>query len=303
MKKDELHISDYVRMSANHSPNTIPGSKPDVSEAEIHRLDMKLKQLSRDMENLDEEQILDKLADQVCLMTDDEINDWYNLLTVGEDNVSQVRAGSGHPDEQDRRDHKAAREHVRPGSSTARNALFNDAYIQRLRDGDPSTTAHFFAHFGGLLRIKLEYRRVSSDLITEMVDAILEQILAAVKKDGLPKPSRLGALVNSTCNDMVAEQHRPHSNDHLQGPAVIRHIAISPSDHGEARRKRVRAVWGTLPPKDRDVLRTVLVGECDEDEARPKFVDQAYKRQLLNRARRQHRDLEKPVSDGLRCLL
>src|SRR5260370_39367114 len=45
---------------------------------------------------------------------------------------------------------------------------FDKAYVERLREGDPSTEQHFVVYFEQLLRIKLRSRMLTSDPVEEL---------------------------------------------------------------------------------------------------------------------------------------
>src|SRR5438034_7258417 len=100
---------------------------------------------------------------------------------------------------------------------------FDKAYVDRLRDGDPSTEQHFVAYFEQLLRIKLRYRRLSSDIVEDLRQETFIRVIANLRKDGgVRQPERFGAFVNSICNNVLLEYYRtsarnqPMENLHLE---------------------------------------------------------------------------------------
>ena len=172
---------------------------------------------------------------------------------------------------------------------------FNQEYLQRLRDGDPETQRHFTTYFGGLLNIKLRNRVRSPQLIEEVRQETFLRVLLIVRRDGIAHPERLGAFVNSVCNNVILEVFRsearvvpmpenvPEVVDDAPNPEVI-------FDSGQ-RRRQIENVLASLPHKDRDLLRQVFIEERDKDEICRNFqVDREYLRVLLHRAKARFRN-------------
>jgi len=85
---------------------------------------------------------------------------------------------------------------------------FDQEYVQRLREGDPETQRHFTRYFGELLNVKLRNRVRSPHLIEEVRQETFLRVLLIVRRDGVDHPERLGAFVNSVCNNVVLETFR-----------------------------------------------------------------------------------------------
>src|SRR5215472_2960520 len=86
---------------------------------------------------------------------------------------------------------------------------FDKAYVQRLRDGDPTTEHHFFVYFDKLLQIKLRARTVESDKVEDLKQDTFIRVIAAVRKEGgVRQPERFGSFVNSICNNVLLEYYR-----------------------------------------------------------------------------------------------
>lgn len=171
---------------------------------------------------------------------------------------------------------------------------FNQEYLQRLRDGDPETQRHFTRYFGELLNIKLRNRIRSPHLIEEVRQETFLRVLLIVRRDGIAHPERLGAFVNSVCNNVVLEVFRSETRS-LPMPDTVPEVmddAPNPESAAYSRQQnvQVRGILDSLPAKDRDLLRQIFLEERDKDEVCRTFqVDREYLRVLLHRAKARFR--------------
>src|SRR5580698_5275894 len=85
---------------------------------------------------------------------------------------------------------------------------FTREYVERLREGDPSTELHFVAYFDQLLRIKLRSRMLASETVEDLRQETYIRVFGKLREDGIRQPERLGAFVNSTCNNVLMEFYR-----------------------------------------------------------------------------------------------
>ena len=171
---------------------------------------------------------------------------------------------------------------------------FNQEYLQRLRDGDPETQRHFTRYFGELLNIKLRNRVRSPHLIEEVRQETFLRVLLIVRRDGIAHPDRLGAFVNSVCNNVVLEVFRNETRSLPMPESVPEVMDEAPNPESAAslkeQKSQVRGILETLPPKDRDLLRQIFLEERDKDEVCKTFqVDREYLRVLLHRAKARFR--------------
>ncbi len=172
---------------------------------------------------------------------------------------------------------------------------FDPAYLQRLREGDPETEKHFVAYFGSLLLIKLRTRVRSSSLIEDIRQETFLRMFRVVRSgEGIRQPERLGAFVNSVCNNVTLEYLRASSRQ--QQPEEGAPEPADRSTNAEAellskeRKRMVRAVIDDLPERDRKLLRAVFLEERDKDEVCAEFgADRDYLRVLLHRAKQHFR--------------
>jgi RNA polymerase sigma-70 factor, ECF subfamily len=170
---------------------------------------------------------------------------------------------------------------------------FDAAYLERLRRGHPETERQFAAYFGQLVIIKLRSRLRSWSLIEDIRQETLLRVLKAVQAPvGIREPERLGAFVNSVCNNVVLEflraetKHRatpdePDSRPGAPGPTDPESSLVS-----EERKELVRRILAELPERDRRILSALFLEDRDKDEICAQFgVDRDYLRVLLHRAK------------------
>src|SRR5215468_11879766 len=172
---------------------------------------------------------------------------------------------------------------------------FDRDYVERLKQGDAATERHFTKHFGDLLRLKLRARMCSVDLIEDLRQETFLRVLTALRrKDGLKCPERLGAFVNSVCQNLLCEVYRSKSRTDYGSSDQLEVLDDGASPEwalvNEERKCQVRKVLQDLPAKDRELLRMVFYDEADKDEICRRFgVDREYLRVLVHRAKARFR--------------
>lgn len=171
---------------------------------------------------------------------------------------------------------------------------FDDSYLERLKAGDAVVQRHFVSYFSELLRIKLRARFLPPDLVDDLRQETFARVFAALqRRDGVKNADRLGAFVNSVCNNVLLEHYRSSARsdgleDHPE-PAD-KSIDMDGALVSEDNRRQVAMVLGQLPQKDRELLRAVFLEEKEKDEVcRELGVDRDYLRVLLHRAKSQFR--------------
>ncbi|MGH9572012.1 MAG: RNA polymerase sigma factor [Candidatus Acidiferrales bacterium] len=181
---------------------------------------------------------------------------------------------------------------------------FDKEYFRRLQDRDPRTENHFVSYFGDLLQIKLRSRVSSRQAIEDIRQETFARVLAAVQSEaGIREPERLGAFVNSVCNNVLLEFYRASSRSpensenapELADPAIDLDGFLASRETCDL----VRSVLQRLPEKDRLLLRAIFLEEKDKDQVcRELGVERDYLRVLLHRAKQSFRSLyekEKPL--------
>jgi RNA polymerase sigma-70 factor, ECF subfamily len=173
---------------------------------------------------------------------------------------------------------------------------FTREYVERLREGDPSTEQHFVAYFDQLLRIKLRAKMLPTETVDDLRQETFIRVLVTLRKDGVRQPERFGAFVNSICNNVLMEFYRASTRTSSWDDAYLEKpdptVNLDNLMATNQSRKRVRQVLKELPKKDRELLQAYFLDERDKDEVCGRFgVDRDYFRVLLHRAKDKFRAL------------
>jgi RNA polymerase sigma-70 factor, ECF subfamily len=177
----------------------------------------------------------------------------------------------------------------RVGRSLERK-VFDQDYVNLLTDGDPETEAHFTSYFGALLLIKLRGRLRSPQLVEDARQETFLRVLNVLRnKGGVQHPERLGAFVNSVCENVLSELFRAGSRFQQ-----VPENAVEPADEtanaeshclSEERKNIIRRVMITLANPDQQILRKVFLEEQDKDEiCKEMGIDRDYLRVRIHRA-------------------
>ena len=173
---------------------------------------------------------------------------------------------------------------------------FDESYVQRLRSGDPEIQQHFIAYFSQLLAIKLRARYFQEHIIDDIRQETFVRVLAVLQKDsGLRQSERLGAFVNSVCNNIIMEQYR--SSTRASGfeegfDPPDKNIDMDRSLVSEEAKNQVSQIMDKMPDRDRRLLKAMFLDELDKDQVCRQFgVDRDYLRVMLHRAKLQFRAL------------
>jgi len=175
---------------------------------------------------------------------------------------------------------------------------FDAEYVKRLTEGDASVEHHFTAYFSEFLNIKLRRRCYDASEVEDIRQETFLRVLQALRqKRALEHPERLGAFVNSVCNNIILEfikaRARHPSFDPAEYDPVDHTIDMDGSLLVEENRKMVRLVLRGLPEADHTLLKMVFLDEMDRDEVcRVMNVDRGYLRVLLHRALMKFKELK-----------
>jgi RNA polymerase sigma-70 factor (ECF subfamily) len=171
---------------------------------------------------------------------------------------------------------------------------FDAGYIESLCAGDLGTEEHFVSYFTELLHLKLRSRLKSPHAIEDVRQETFARVLAVLRKEGaLRQPERLGAFVNTVCNNVLLEHYRSTSrSDSLdeEGQPEPQATGISVLDVVVAKqlKGKVNEILLELPVRDRALLKAVFLDERERDEVCHEFgVDREYLRVLLYRAKQE----------------
>ena len=175
---------------------------------------------------------------------------------------------------------------------------FDAPYVERLRSGDFRTQEHFVAYFSELIQLKLRARLRSPQAIEDVRQETFARVFAALRSPGgIRQPERLGAFVNSICNNVLLEHYRSSSRsssiddepqNELPDPVtdVLGAVATKQME------QKVREILDQMPERDRRILREVFLEERDKDEVCRDFgIDRDYLRVLLHRAKQSFKSL------------
>jgi len=171
---------------------------------------------------------------------------------------------------------------------------FDAAYVESLCAGDFATQEHFVRYFTELLHLKLRSRLRSPQAVEDVRQETFARVFNSLRKGGaLRQPERLGAFVNTVCNNVLFEHYRQTSrSDSLddEGQPELPATGMDALGHVAAQqlKTKVREILVDMPPRDRDLLKAVFLDERDRDEVCREFgVDREYLRVLLFRAKQE----------------
>jgi RNA polymerase sigma-70 factor (ECF subfamily) len=170
---------------------------------------------------------------------------------------------------------------------------FDATYLERLQSGDARTGQHFTAYFSELIKLKLRSRLQSRDAIEDVRQETFARVFALVRaKDGIKHPERLGALVNSVCNNVLLEHYRSNRrtdsriDEEPEGDMVAEGVSASGRLEVDDAERVVRTILSGLPERDRRLLQSVLLEERDKDEVCAELgLSREYLRVLVHRAK------------------
>ena len=158
---------------------------------------------------------------------------------------------------------------------------------------------HFASYFGELIQLKLRSRVESREVADDLRQETFTRVLGALRAEGgLHHAERLGAFVNSVCNNVLFEHYRSrgrteslesHEEHHpfaSQAPDALTCVV----SQDEAR--VVRRILAKLGVRDRALLKAIFLEERDKDDVCQEFgVGREYLRVLLHRAKQAFRSV------------
>ena len=168
---------------------------------------------------------------------------------------------------------------------------FDQSYVERLQAGDFRTQEHFVAYFSELIQLKLRSRLNSPQAIEDVRQETFSRVFAALRGGKIRQPDRLGAFVNSMCNNVLLEHYRANSRDASLDDDQERDFPAANVDvlgaiANQQMAEKIREILEEMPERDRRLLREVFLEERDKDAVCKDFgVDREYLRVLLYRAK------------------
>jgi len=174
---------------------------------------------------------------------------------------------------------------------------FDESYVERLQAGDFRTQEHFVAYFSELIQLKLRSRLHSPQAIEDVRQETFTRVFAALRGGKIRQPDRLGAFVNSMCNNVLLEHYRASSrdsslDDEEQQDFPATNVDVFGTVAAKQMGEKIREILDAMPERDRRLLREVFLEERDKDEVCANFgVDREYLRVLLHRAKQSFKSL------------
>jgi RNA polymerase sigma-70 factor (ECF subfamily) len=170
---------------------------------------------------------------------------------------------------------------------------FDNAYLERLRSGDFRTVDHFVSYFSQLIQLKLRSRVRSPEAIDDIRQETFARFFATLRNpDGLRQAERMGAYVNSVCNNVLLEyyrssaRHAPLAEDEDAPEIPDMKVDILGGVMTRQTADTVRNILDDLGERDRRLLKEVFLEERDKDDVCRDFgIDRNYLRVLLHRAK------------------
>ena len=174
---------------------------------------------------------------------------------------------------------------------------FDESYVERLHAGDFRTQEHFVAYFSELIQLKLRSRLNSPQAIEDVRQETFTRVFAALRDGKLRQPDRLGAFVNTMCNNVLLEHYRASSrhdslDDEEQPELPAVNVDVLGAIAARQTADKIREILEEMPERDRRLLREIFLEERDKDQVCNDFgVDRDYLRVLLHRAKQSFKSL------------
>ena len=174
--------------------------------------------------------------------------------------------------------------------------VFNSAYINALRQGDPAIEAHFVDHFSPILLRKIRRNLRSTDRAEDLRQETFLRVLAAVRSGRrIRNPERFEIYVLGVCNHVLHESWREQRRSAALQPLDVDLPADLPSAYTlllEAEtRRNVQRLLAQLDKSEQSILHDVLMDEQEKDEICRRYgVNRNYLRVLLHRAKKEFRN-------------
>jgi RNA polymerase sigma-70 factor (ECF subfamily) len=185
--------------------------------------------------------------------------------------------------------------YLRPLSGTGTRLqfqTFDAGYIEALCAGDHRVQDHFVGYFTELIHLKVRSRLSSRQAQEDVRQETFARVLSTLRREnGLRQPERLGAFVNTVCNNVLFEHYRSSSrqdsldaDDQPELPATG--AAVDDVVAARQLKGKVAEILTGLPARDRSLLQAIFLEERDREEVcREMGVDGEYLRVLLFRAK------------------
>jgi RNA polymerase sigma factor (sigma-70 family) len=176
----------------------------------------------------------------------------------------------------------------------AKESVFDEGYLRRLRAGDEDTAKHFYRYFRRSLRAQLWGKfgqQQQEDLVDEVMAAAIAKILRGEPRDA----TRSSAYIRGICSNLARSSMRPSAKmidvpldfDRMANPERNAEEKMIQSERAAATAK----VLDALNARDREILLDLFYRELPRDEVCHKHgVTRDQLRLLLFRARQKFQE-------------
>jgi RNA polymerase sigma-70 factor (ECF subfamily) len=173
---------------------------------------------------------------------------------------------------------------------------FDGEYVRALVAGDPEVERHFARYFSDLISIKLRARRLPQAVIDDIRQETFLRTISALRRNTLDAPERLGAFVNSVCNNVLLEHYRSRSMPSLDGEGASdppdNRPTIETSLVTAQHKEVVESVLSEMSRKDEQVLRMVVLEERNKEEVCADLkINREHLRVIVHRAKARFKEL------------
>jgi RNA polymerase sigma-70 factor (ECF subfamily) len=179
---------------------------------------------------------------------------------------------------------------------------FDDDYVRRLRERDPATEEHFYAHFARRLLLICRSRLRAQDDARDACQEVFLRVLRAIRNaEGPDDGTKLAGYVHGFCNNVIREYQRggrrfePLAEDY----EIVSKIDLEAELVSRETVRQVRDVLATMEPRDRAILTALFLEDQDKDEVcRRHDVTRDYLRVLVYRAKERFRRVKRIERDA-----
>jgi RNA polymerase sigma-70 factor (ECF subfamily) len=177
-----------------------------------------------------------------------------------------------------------------PVLSRVPDVIFDQKFLNALRDRNTDAEDFLIAHFARPVQLKLRSRLRSPELVQDASQEAFLRVLNYFRSGKtLDNPASLPGFIHSVCHNISLELLRAHTRhdqmaDDFRAPVDPR---LNPEGRMVTieRREFVARVLAELPERDRLILRRIYLDEEDKDVVCREFnVGPSYLRVLVHRA-------------------
>jgi hypothetical protein len=181
------------------------------------------------------------------------------------------------------------------GSTERKRPLFDTAYLRALKQRDPDAENDLINHFARPVRLKLQARLRSAELVEVASPLVFDRALAELRSGVREDPVSLRGFVHAVCDEVALDVLESHYSGQKYDTALEGSIPIPPDTMRQletlnrkhwARRFLRDSMEAQFRKKDRELLGRVLLSREDKELVCREFgVDHSYLRDLVHKVR------------------